>query len=138
MDYLKAENGFSMVSALFTLSILLTTLPILAFAIQSTQFHSKYDELSVQQFFIILQKEVSLSTYAEVDDHSIILESMKRDTANIHQYQNSVRRKLNNKGHEIYIRDIKDFSLIPYEWGVKVNITTLQGEEHEKIISYYQ
>lgn len=135
--YKNNESGFTMVSALFILTILIITFPILAYALQSSQLNTKYDELSTQQYFIILQREVTAAMEVTIDENVLVLHLANGDIARIGQYENLIRRQVNS-GHEPYLIDIDHVVITPLEYGANVSITTLKGETYEKDIVFYQ
>ncbi|HLR41589.1 MAG TPA: ComGF family competence protein [Virgibacillus sp.] len=139
MAYRKNEQGFTFFSMLVTITILFTTLPLLGFLLKSVNYSSNYDDVAVHQFFHFLQNDVTDSIGYDVRDDMITLHvpGEEEAIASIGQYKQLVRRQVDGKGHEIYLRDIKDFTITSLAYGFHVSILSLQGEHYEKTIVFY-
>src|SRR5699024_9530170 len=139
MAYTKNEQGFTFFSMLVTITILFTTLPLLGFLLKSVIYSSIYDVVAVHQFFHFLQNDVTDSIGYDVRDDMITLHvpCVEAAIASIGQYKQLVRRQVDGKVHEIYLRDIKDFTITSLAYGFHVSILSLQGEHYEKTIVFY-
>src|SRR5699024_2236227 len=113
MAYRKNEQGFTFFSMLVTITILFTTLPLLGFLLKSVNYSSNDDDVAVHQFFHFLQNDVTDSIEYDIEDDMITLHipGKEETIASIGQYKQLVRRQVDGKGHEIYLRDIKDFTI---------------------------
>lgn len=136
--YQKNEHGFTFFSVLVTLTILFTTLPLLGYLLKSVSYSSNYDDISVYHFFHYLQNDVTNAIEYEVKGDKISMQLQGEDEAmaSIGQYNQLIRRQVNGKGHEIYLRDVKDFTVTSLAYGFHVSILTLQGEHYEKTIVF--
>lgn len=142
-EFRKNEQGFTFLSMLLTVTILFTTLPLLAYLIKSVNYSSNYDEIAVQQFFNFLQNDVIHATSYQIENGVIKLvlpnESKNEDDeiASFQKYDTLIRRQVDEGGHEIYLRDIEDFTVTSLAYGFHVTILSLQGERYEKTIVFY-
>ncbi|MEI3611718.1 ComGF family competence protein [Pseudogracilibacillus sp. SO30301A] len=138
-DIRKSENGATFLSILITFVIVMITLPLLVYLLTYVQPVKHNNELSVNQFFIFLRNDVLTSEQVYTDDDNKMYFLLPTDeVAHIEQYQNVIRRQVNGRGHEIYLRDIDSFTLQPISFGTQVTIVTKEGREYEKKIAHYE
>ncbi|WP_051681519.1 ComGF family competence protein [Virgibacillus alimentarius] len=140
MGFWKNERGFTFLSMLFTITVLLITIPLLAYIISSANYSSNHNEIAVHQFFHFLQNDVIHAASCHVSNNTVELvleEDEEFVIASIEMYKDLIRRQVDGKGHEIYLRDIREFNLKSLPYGFKVTIVDLQGERYEKTISFY-
>jgi len=134
MDSLKNHNGFSMVSMLITISIILLSIPFVSYLLNSLSYTTHYESLSVNQFYLFLRDELIQSSNIEVNSQSISYKLENGDVATFSQYKDLIRRQVENKGHEIYLRDIDKISFETVTHGVRTTIKTSQGVTYEKTL----
>ncbi|MFD1850619.1 competence type IV pilus minor pilin ComGF [Oceanobacillus bengalensis] len=130
------ERGFTFITLLFTLSIIIIMSPFLGYLLRSVEYTSNYDETSVYQFFYFLRNEVIKSTDVTVHDEELIL-TQDPVIAKFNQYEDVVRRQVNGSGHEIYLRDVETITFQDSPFGVRVRVTNIQGDTYEKTIIHY-
>src|SRR5699024_10853196 len=133
------EKGFSMISMLITITIIFVTLPFFSYLLSHLSSSSHQEFFSVTQFFLFLRDDLIESPRVEiVDTQSINYELRNGEIAEISKYNDIVRRRVQGKGHEVFLRDVKKLSLKRISNGIQVELTTEQGEIYEKqIILYY-
>lgn len=134
MEWKKNEAGFTLISALVRLLIVTLTLPLLVMLLAKFSVKTIEEPLSIQQFFFLLQMESNLAENVNISNPDRLNLYIKGDVISIEQYGNLIRRRVNAQGHEIYQRDIKDFKLTPLTYGVLVRITSLSGEQYERVL----
>lgn len=134
MVTLKNEFGFSFASILLTITLIFITLPFAAYLLDNLTYSSQQEAISVQQFVFYLRDELIQSESYKMNKSSISYKINDEEIGKISKYGDLIRRQVNNKGHEIYLRDIKDFSLESSTYGIHVVITTLSGEKYEETI----
>src|SRR5690625_4902502 len=112
----KHQRGFTMVSMLITMTILIITLPLLTHVTKHVSYSSNYDELSVQQFFHFLRDECMQTTAYKVDNKKVVLDLPDGKKATLQRYNNLIQRQVDGKGFEVFLRDVKglQFSELPY------------------------
>ena len=137
MAILKNEKGFTFISMLLMLTILAMSLPLLAYVTKSANYSTKYDEMAINQFFQFLRDDFIQATDYQVSETALILVIDDTTTVTIEKYQDLIRRQVNRKGHETYLRDVKDLSFSSHDYGIRAAVTSLQGEHYEKTIVFY-
>lgn len=136
-DSHHSEKGFTFFSSLFALTILIITLPLVGYLLKSAIYSTSSDDLSVNKFFHFLRDELILSTDYSIADNKISLTSHENKGVVIKQYNDLVHRQVEGRGHEVYLRDIKTFKVIPLSYGFIAKVTTMEGNKYEKTIVYY-
>ncbi|GAB4073459.1 hypothetical protein GCM10028778_09650 [Barrientosiimonas marina] len=136
MDTRKNKNGFSFISVFAMVSIVFMTIPFAAYLIQTIDYRSSYDQLSVNQFFLFLRDEAVESVGVSVESLSLTFELRGESASIIEQHDDMVVRKADN-GFEVFLRQVQDIRFAAVEYGVNVFITMLNGDQFEKTIIYY-
>lgn len=129
-----SSAGYSMISMLFTISIIFISLPFITYLLSSLSYTSHQEAVSVNQFFLYVRDDLIESEKYEMGQHTISYELENGDNASITQYQNLVRRQVQGKGHEIYLKNVQQLSFKPVTYGLRVSVRTLQGELYEKTL----
>lgn len=138
MGILKNEKAFSFLSVILTISILFIIIPFTGYLLKGVSFTSNYDELSIQQFFYFLRDEVIESTDIKIEPTRIILNKTDGSVVTIEKYQNLIRRKVDSKGHEIFLRDVQAVNFKSTAYGFHATITSAKGDQFEKTIIIYR
>ncbi|MBY7143380.1 ComGF family competence protein [Virgibacillus sp. NKC19-3] len=135
----KNDRGFTLVSILFSISIIAVTLPFTGYLINTiTDTSSHYEEVSTHQFFHFLRDDVIKATSFTIESSALILTLENETTATIEKYGKHIRRKTDHGGHEIYLRDIEDITFTELPYGIHATVTSMQGEQYEKTIIFYE
>ncbi|WP_112181303.1 MULTISPECIES: competence type IV pilus minor pilin ComGF [Paraliobacillus] len=134
---IQTEKGFTLISILFSLALISTTLALIPTVYRLIDQQSYTDELSVRQFFHFLSNEIHENDFNYIDDNTIHLTKQTGEHILISPYQNTIRKQINNTGHEILVRNVKTFILEELSFGIHVTITTITGELYAKTISFY-
>lgn len=137
MDYHRNEKGFTFISMLFTFSILIITLPLLSYLVKSAIYSTSIDDHSVNKFFHFLRDELILSTEYNIANNEITFTSHENKGIVIKQYNDLIHRQVRGRGHEVYLRDIETFTVIPLSYGFIAKVTTTEGNQYEKTIVFY-
>lgn len=132
----KTERGFTLYTLLLVISVLIICIPIYGAILRAIPDKSYYDEISIQQFFQLLQQECNKATSIHADNHHIIMLSHNGERISFEQYGNLIRRQVNHLGHEIYLRDIESWNIVHVTNGLRIKITSLKGEHYEKTIQF--
>jgi len=131
------EKGFTFITMMIILALLGIMLPFLGYLLESVQFTSNYDALSIQMFFQFLRDEVIRSEDFQIKADTLYLEQ-NNDTTTIEHYENLVRRQVNGVGHEVYLMDVLDISFSQLPYGFRTTVTTLEGEQYDKTMVFYE
>lgn len=134
----RSEQGFTLLSMLVVITILFTTLPLLAYLVNAVTYTSNYDEINIQQFFYFLRDELMLATDYSVTKNKVFFQDRDGRKVSFEKYYNIIVRKVNGAGHDIYLRDVQDIQFYDLSYGIQVEIISLEGETYEKAIIYYK
>lgn len=137
MDIAKNDQGFVFITMLFTITIFFMTMPLVSSVLKAANDTSHYDEISVLQFFYFLRDDMIKATDYAVTPSMVKL-SIGDTVVTFEKYGTLIRRQVDGQGHEIYLRKVKEFSLIPLPYGFHAVIKSLNGETYEKTIALYQ
>lgn len=135
--HIKNSHGFTLISVLLVLSIIFLSLPFIVQLIKLVSYETTYDELSKQHFFLFLRDELFTASDYKVYSDEIVLKLTYNNEAQIMQYGNNIIRRASG-GFDVFLRDIEEvrFERLPY--GVRTLITSLEGEQYEKTIKFYE
>src|SRR5699024_2151591 len=107
MGLIKSESGFTFLEMLLVLSILMITFPFILFLIQQIHQVDMKEEIYVHHSFRILSRDVLKAHDVYHENNRLYVVINEHETATIERYNQVIRRRVNDKGHEIYIRDIQ-------------------------------
>ncbi|SDB99379.1 competence protein ComGF [Pelagirhabdus alkalitolerans] len=130
----KNQDGFTLVEALISivvLSLITLLLPSLYTLVVPVR---EYDQHAVYQFFHFITDEISQSEIYSVSNDQMQLNNTLNETITIEQYQTVIRRRVNQSGHEILLRDVLSFELVENEHFIHIKVMTQSGEHYEKNI----
>lgn len=132
------EEGFTLLSMMFTIVVISLTIPFLMALLKAMPYTTNYNATSIQHFFYFLRDDLLLATNYSIQNNKLYLELTSGEIATIEKYDSLIRRQVDHKGHEVYVRDVKDLLFTNHPYGIQVMITTLQGEIYEKTIIFYE
>lgn len=135
---IRNEQGFTFISMIMTLTVIMVTLPILVHILKLMAYTSNYDELSIQQFTYFLRDEVNQSIDFDVNNNVLYLDSADGRKVTFKKYDDQITRQVNNKGYDVFARNISDIVFTKLTYGVHVKITSLKGAIYEKQIVFPQ
>lgn len=138
MDYRKSEAGFTFISMMLALFIFIVTLPFLHFLLTNVRVEPLSSDVKVQQFYLLLRNDFLKAKDVTSSGDVIYLQLETGEIATIEQYNELIRRQVAGKGHEIYLRDVKQFQLEELHYGIKTVVTTNEGKTYEKTIAFYE
>src|SRR5699024_1946083 len=98
---------------------------------------SSYEELSSQQFFLLLRNDFLEAVDVKVPS-SDQLQLTLRDSRKAHfqLFNHNIIRRLDN-GYEVYMRRIEQINFETLPYGVRTRIIPLKGNPYEKTIMFY-
>src|SRR5699024_3839166 len=132
-EFGRCETGFTLVSSLLRLLIIIITLPMLILMYSKFTVKPYEERLSIQQLFFILQNEVYLAKEV-THGNNLLRFTVNHDHITFERYGRLLRRRVNDEGHEIYLRNIDSFLLERSSNGIKITITMMTGEAYERIL----
>ncbi|MFD2133537.1 competence type IV pilus minor pilin ComGF [Pseudogracilibacillus auburnensis] len=126
-----------MIELLLTLMIITMTLPFVALFFSYINTPSFEEDMSIQQFFIFLRNDALLADNVYSENNKLFFNLTTNEIAKIEYYPSLIRRQVNGKGHEIYVRDIASLTIESLPYGSKIIVQTVKGETYEKTIAHY-
>jgi|SRR5690625_2578438 len=133
----RNERGITYISMLLSIVVIMITLPLLIHFYSYVDTQKLNDDLIVQQFFVLVRNDILASEYVDYNQNILYCHLITGEVARIEQYQDVIRRRVDARGHEIYMRNVESFALQPVSYGINISITTKDGEEYEKTIANY-
>jgi len=131
------EKGFTFITTLAMIAILVMTLPFLSYTLKISSPTTSYDELSVNEFYRFIRDELIQSYAISVANNKLYLLQEKDRTTIISKYGDQIRRQVDKKGHEVYLRDVADVVFIEDNYRIIVKITNKKGTTYEKSFTFY-
>lgn len=134
MGTMKNESAFTFLEMMIVLSIIIITFPFITFLLEKIHDEDYNETVSVNQFFNYLQKDAFKAREVYHDGNKLYFVINEYDTALIEPYKDVIRRRVNYRGHEIYLRDVEKVHVQPNTFGYHYTIVTTKGESYDKII----
>ena len=125
------EQGYTLLNTLISLMLILLILPLIYQVYFEVSSLNKIDN-SYEKFFIFIKDDINRASKVSVSDHQIIFELYDGKSAIIEKYNDQLRRRVDNKGHEIYLRDINSFNIIKLDYGMRLSVISKMGVKYEK------
>src|SRR5699024_5563696 len=113
MDIKNNEQGMTFISMLMAFIIILITLPFIIYFLTHLHESELNEDISLQQFFIFLRDDALFAENVFSEDNKLYFSLNTGEVAKIEQYNNVIRRQVDSRGHEIYMRNIESFTLQP-------------------------
>lgn len=132
------ESGFTFISMMLALVILIIAVPLIHSLLTNVRMENLAPDLKVQQLYLLLRNDFLMAEEVTVHSDTIYVQLTTGETATIEQYHDSIRRRVERKGHEIYLRDVKHFQLEQNRFGINVIVTTNEGVTYAKTIAIYE
>lgn len=132
---MRNEKGITLLELMLTLTILLAivwVLPLLmSAAIQDAGADFQQEEARL--FFHLFSKEVREATHIALSKGSV--EVTKKDGAIVkyEKYGPSIRRRVNNTGHEIVLQEIRDFTVEISGSRVMIEVELNNGKKEKQV-----
>lgn len=130
------ESGFTFISMLMTITVIIISLPLLIHALNLTDYNSNYDELSLHQFTYFLRDEIGMATDLDVKENILHLTSVDERNISFKKYDDQIIRQVNKKGYDVFARNISSVIFTKLNYGVRIKITSLKGAVYEKTIAF--
>lgn len=130
---LRNDRAFTLVEMLFAFWVFTIIVfflsPLLSVLVQHNTPAKRLQAMEWDVFSSQIKKEIRMSTKAQVVNNRLIL---TEDTGSItiEKYENILRRRVNNTGHEVYLQNIAEvnFTLLPNT--VRIAIKDLNQKEY--------
>lgn len=132
MGFVRNEKGFTYVSMLFALLLLMLSIPFVIYFLQHAKPDTDQTHIDVHQFFTYVRHDIKGDVQLTATEDKLYVHLKTGETAVLEKYENLIRRRVDSKGHEIYIRSVDTFSVEADETGINLKILMLNGEQYEK------
>lgn len=131
------ETGFTMITSLLTIVIIAITLPLISFVFNQINSPELSDDIKYSQFFNFIHDDILRANNIYVNGHTLMFETRTDELATVSQYYNIIRRQVNGVGHEVYVRDVQDFSVKQNNHYIQLKLVSIEGDVYEKTIPTY-
>lgn len=111
-------------------------LPFLVQLMSASSYETNYDELSIQQFFLFLRDELFIASDYKVNSGELIIDLPEGRQAYFVQMGSNVVRRVSG-GFDVFLREVEHIQFTKWTGGVQVSVTSLQGDQYEKIFRVY-
>src|SRR5699024_8983237 len=128
----------TLLSALVSLSIIVMMLPFFSMTLKLMQNNHHEYTIDVEHFFTFLRDDIIDATDIRVSNSTLTLHLSTNKVASYSLYEQVFRRQIQNKGHEIYIRNIKDVHFTLNDHSILVELKTTNGEHYTKEFLRYE
>ena len=112
MKKFKKERGFTLLETLFALfAFIIMSSLILQMFIVIAPVQTKAKSLNMMEweiFLLNIKREVKISTSSQVNHNQLRL-MVDNQVILIEQYQNLLRRRVDDEGHEVMLQGVKSF-----------------------------
>ncbi|MGM8365124.1 competence type IV pilus minor pilin ComGF [Virgibacillus sp. W0181] len=138
MGMMTTERGFTLVHYLLLLTMIAVSLPLMSYLIKSVHYPIPKEEMAMQTFVNFVRDDIIRASTYHIQDDELTLELHNGKEATISQYKNTIRRRVDLEGHEIYLMNVENLSFSPVPKGFRIRVTSIQGETYEKSITFYK
>lgn len=129
-----------MLEALYALSLFLIIISILPIGIrsigQTEQFHVRHSNMEWLIFVNQLKKELRMSDAVEVYGSVLVLRK-SGEVIHYEKYGETIRRRVNQKGHETVLMSVKNVRYEPEGSGTRILVENLYGKQQAALLYSY-
>lgn len=101
--------------------------------IQNEIVDERLQRMEWEVFISQVKKEVRMSDTITINHNRLLLNSNGKNII-YEQYGPSIRRRVDLKGHEIYLQNIKSVTFEKLNQGVKISVQDIYDQNESKII----
>ncbi|HLS36181.1 MAG TPA: ComGF family competence protein [Bacillota bacterium] len=137
MEKTNEKNGFTFVSILFALVAISITIPLLMYLLELSIYQDNHEDISVFHFFHFIQDDLFLTQEYKIVDNQLYLTFYDGREVEITKYNDLIRKQVSGQGHEIYLRNVKNFIVEETNTGFTIYISNLAGDTFEKTYTFH-
>lgn len=133
------EHGFTMLEMIFCFAIfcmIVAYIPLLLQIIYSSQTDVQLQRFEWEVFVNQIKKEIRIVDGLYVKNQKVYMQK-GRDIVTYEKYQDKLRRRVNDSGHEVLLQNVAFVQFIEITNGVKVNVTDHEGKKYEASMYSY-
>jgi len=134
MDYLHNNSGFTLINSLLRIAMLMLSLPILVTLLAKVSVNDSSESLQIQQLFYLIQQEINDAENMYTAQNRLYLKTRTNEIVSIELYGQTIRRRVDQSGHEIYARNILNVQFVELSYGIQMSVQTNKGETYETIL----
>ncbi|GAA0457870.1 competence type IV pilus minor pilin ComGF [Alkalibacillus silvisoli] len=136
----KNNNGFTLLTSLIALSILITILPIMFYFTKPlADLSHLYDsnQLEIRQMDFLISFELNRSVEIRLTNNQLHFVRANGNIVTFEQYNDLIRRRSNHQGHEVIMFDVDHYSIEDLnDTAFKVHYIR-EGEQVEKVYTHH-
>lgn len=128
---IQKSNGFTLfetIFSLFLISIVLFLFPFIL-AYFKTAPAEKLQAKEVELFFIQISREIYNAKEMLIENKNLIVVLHNEDKVSYEQYNDLIRRRVNERGHEVLLQNIK---AVDYELNHSLVVIRIEGKDGER------
>ncbi|SDI95620.1 competence protein ComGF [Salimicrobium halophilum] len=129
----KNRDGFTLAEILLSITVMLIALTILIPLVHHLSTDAWENDWPIHQFTQTIQRELNTSSSITATGSILTFRNREGETVKLEPYKNMVRRRVNDKGHEILLYQVKDISFSLDRGFLRMNSTLEGGQSFEKI-----
>lgn len=144
---IRENKGFTLIEtmlSLFLLSIVIFLFPLIFSFFSPIKSNDKLSLKEVELFYMQISREIHGAKSVRIDGEKLFVRLKTDEEASYEQYNNLIRRRLQNTGHEVLLQNIHSvkFNILKHNL-ISIKVTgkngeiykrkfVLMSEEHEK------
>ena len=125
------SRGFTLIETLINLSLIMVIFVVLPTVFSSFSTVPKHD-LSTEKFLIMLNEELNQAYSVTTHDNKLYLNTHSNRTIVFEQYNDTIRKRVNQQGHEVYTRKVKNLEVNQTDKLIHLTLITLEDVRCEK------
>lgn len=128
------NQGFTLyetIFSLFIISIVVLLFPFVLAYIKPVE-QNKLQAKEVELFFMQTSREIHNAVNIYLQNHHLVVVLSNGDRASYEHYNNIIRRRVNNRGHEVLLQNIESVRYEIHEKLVTIHIEGKRGEQYER------
>lgn len=130
---LQNEHAFTLVDMLFALMvftmIIFLVSPAISMMKQSINLQNRLQTMEWDVFCSQIKKEIRMSTKVQVVDNRLLL-TEDVGTVTFEKYENLLRRRVNNTGHEVLLQNVSEVTFTQMPSTINVFVKDLHQREY--------
>lgn len=127
------DRAFTLIDTLFAFSIFIIIIffisPVFQLMLNNRDIKGRLQVMEWEVFSSQIKKEIHGSQHAEVVGGSLVL-SEDTETIVYEKYNNILRRRVNNSGHEVVLQNVSEVTFTLLNNAVRVSMKSLNGKEY--------
>lgn len=130
------EKGITLLELLLTVTIFIAIVCVLPLIMNASlqEVNADFQHEEAQLFFHLFSKEVRESSRIQIHNGGIEMLSNNGTTIRYERYGSSIRRRVNNAGHEIVLQNIQELFLEVTDGRVIVEVELADGQKEKRAI----